>query len=429
MKKNFSFVLLLTLLVLLPWHAFLKTWFSSLFLGSNADFLPAISNVLSLWKEILLIILIIIFLVVIKIKNFWLQFKKDHWLWLGAYIVALLLFAGLQAPSLPALVLGMRTDLLFVPALFLGILVANTIDTKQFRTLVRVSIISLGIAVSVGIFAWILFPTIGLSFGYSPYESSFVESKPLPVYHCLFIDDQCIPRLQATFSGPNQAASLMILLLGLFAFTIQPSTRLRPGSRFTILHLSYLLPLLGLILTFSRSAIIGAVISSFMLIPRKVFLIVLSSIVVLTAGVFVLKSDLITHGLSSSEHWDKTISGVQHVLEKPFGSGFGTAGPVSRRLFGEDNALISENWYLQIAEEGGIIPALLLVIWLVMMIYSLMKSSDKFSKVMAFVLLATSIQAFFLHLWEDSVITMLIWFWAGLAIHYQKDFPIPRQLS
>src|SRR3989304_4386344 len=250
MKKSFGFFLLLVLLTLLPWHAFLKTWLSSLFLGSNADFLPTISNVLSLWKEILLAVLIIVFLVFNKTKGFWQQFTRGHWVWLRAYVITLLLFAGIQAPNAIALILGIRTDLLFVPVLFLGILVANRIDKKQFTNILWVSIIS------------------------------------------LFIDEQCIPRLQATFSGPNQAGSLMILLLGLLATVIS-------NSQFYILHFTFLIPLIGLALTFSRSAIIGAIVSSFMLVPRKIFLIALSGIVILTTGIFVLKSDLITHGLSS----------------------------------------------------------------------------------------------------------------------------------
>ena len=416
MKKSFGFFLRLVLLTLLPWHAFLKTWLSSLFLGSNADFLPTISNVLSLWKEILLAVLIIVFLVFNKTKGFWQQFTRGHWVWLGAYVITLLLFAGIQAPNAIALILGIRTDLLFVPVLFLGILVANRIDKKQFTNILWVSIISLSIAVGIGILAWFVSPDIGVNFGYSPYQSSFVENKPLPVYHCLFIDEQCIPRLQATFSGPNQAGSLMILLLGLLATVIS-------NSQFYILHFTFLIPLIGLALTFSRSAIIGAIVSSFMLVPRKIFLIALSGIVILTTGIFVLKSDLITHGLSSSEHWEKTIAGITRVIEKPLGTGFGTAGPVSRRLFGPEKALISENWYLQIAEEGGIVPSLVFIAWLGMLIYRLFKKTERFARTMAFVLLATSLQAFFLHLWEDSVVTMLIWFFVGLALSRQKYLP------
>ncbi len=431
MKKNFGFLLLLIWLALLPWHAFLKTWLSALFLGSNADFLPAISNILSLWKEVALFMLLAIFIFSGTAKNFWRQFTKGHWLWLGAFIITMLVCAGLQAPSLTALVLGIRTDLLFVPALFLGVLVAQNLDQKSLATVVRVSVISLSVAVSLGVLAWFIAPNLGLNFGYSPYQSSFVENKPLPVYHCLFIDEQCIPRLQATFSGPNQTGSLMILLIGLILFTIHNSQSSRRDPFGAILNLLYLLlPVLGLILTFSRSALIGAIISSFMLIPRKVFLIALSVVIIIAAGIFVLKSDVITHGLSSSEHWEKTITGVTYVLENPLGTGFGSTGPVSRRLFGqptealaqvgEDKALISENWYLQIAEEGGIIPALLFIIWLTICIYTLFKSKH-LGKFMAFVLLATSIQAFFLHLWEDSVITMLIWFFVGLAMHQKPQ--------
>lgn len=413
MRKSWRLYILLIWLVLLPWHAFLKTWFSSLFLGSNADFLPALSNILSLWKEILLFILLLVFIFSAKIKNFWHQYTKGHWLWLGAYVITMLIFAGFQAPSISALILGIRTDLLFVPALFLGLTVAHIIEKKQLVTIINITIISLSIAVSIGLVTWFVSPNIGLQFGYSPYQSSYVENKPLPVYHCLFIDEHCIPRLQSTFSGPNQAGSLMILLLGLLISTV--------NFQLIIDNCKLLIPLLALILTFSRSAIIGGILSSFMIIPKKMFLVTLSIIILIISGIYVVKSDVITHGLSSLEHWDKTITGITRVVEQPLGTGFGTAGPVSRRLFGEEKALISENWYLQIAEEGGIIPTFFFITWLGMIIYALFKKETRFSKIMAFVLLATSIQALFLHLWEDSVVTMLIWFFTGLATYYPKS--------
>lgn len=400
MKKSPLFYLTGAWLILLPWHAFLKTWLSSLFLGSNADYLPVISNVLSTWKEVLLFILLAWSLWRAR-KNDWKGWlRQPSTIILGLYILSLIIFGSWHTPDWKTWLLALRTDLLFVPALILGIASYFIFSIEEKKQLLKWTCYSLLIATSIGILAWFLAPDIGLYFGYSPYESSYVENKPLPIYHCLFLQEHCVPRLQATFSGPNQAGALMALLLGLIGIVFQLSWLL-------------LIPLFALIITFSRSALVGVIIASTFWIPKQwLWKSGLAAVVVLAAVLF-WKPDLVTHGLSSLEHWDKTNAGIEHIIQEPFGSGLGTAGPVSRRVFGEEKALISENWYLQIGEEAGIISLLLLLIYTAWVIKDLLKQPNRNTALLGSVLLALSIQAIFLHLWEDSVVTILVWFWVG----------------
>lgn len=407
MRKSAFFYLTGAWLVLLPWHAFLKTWLSSLFLGSNADYLPVLSNVLSTWKEVLLLILLGWSLWSARNNDWKSWLKQPSTIILGLYIISLLVFGTLHTPDWKTWLLALRTDLLFVPALILGVACQFIFGSEEKKQLLKWTCYSLLIATSVGILTWFLAPDIGLHFGYSPYESSYVENKPLPIYHCLFIQDHCIPRLQATFSGPNQAGALMALLLGVIGIVFQFSWLL-------------LVPLFALIITFSRSALVGVVIASFFWIPKKwLWKSGLAAMVVLGAVLF-WKPDLVTHGLSSLEHWDKTNAGIEHIIQEPFGSGLGTAGPVSRRVFGEEKALISENWYLQIGEEAGIISLLLLLLYTGWIIKDLLQCPDQNTKLIGSMLLALSIQAIFLHLWEDSVVTMLVWFWIGFYSSMSK---------
>lgn len=401
MKKSLFLYLTGAWLVLLPWHAFLKTWLSSLFLGSNADYLPALSNVLSTWKEGLLLVLLIWSLWQARKSNWrqWLKQPSTIVLWL--YIASLLLFGSLHTPDWQTWLLALRTDLLFVPTLILGIASQFLFNQEQKKQLLKWTCYSLLLATTLGLLAWFLAPDIGINFGYSPYESSYIENKPLPIYHCLFIQDHCIPRLQATFSGPNQAGALMALLLGLMAIVFQFSLWL-------------LIPFFALVITFSRSALIGVIVASIYWIPRKWLWKSCIAVGVLLAAVLFWKPDLVTHGLSSLEHWDKTNAGIEHIIAEPLGSGLGTAGPVSRRIFGEEKALISENWYLQIGEEAGIFSLLLLLLYTGWIIKDMLYQSDRQRALIGSALLALSIQALFLHLWEDSVVTMLVWFWIGV---------------
>ncbi|MBI4835835.1 MAG: hypothetical protein HY817_01100 [Candidatus Abawacabacteria bacterium] len=403
MKRLFFFLTCL-LLGLLPWHAFLKTWLASVFLGSNADYLPVSSNILSLWKEILLLILFIG--LAWSVRKVLQDIIKEHWFTLlSIYLISLLLFGTLFVANFPAFILGLRTDALFALALLVGFLGGNYFGKEKIAHFLKITLWSLLTSFVLFLTIWFVFPNMGIWFGYSPYQSSYVDDKPLPVYHCLFVGEHCIPRLQASFSGPNQTGSLAILLGGILVILGLPWWLL-------------VIPALGLILTFSRSAFIGAALGSLFSIPKKWLLWSGSTLLFILSSMFVVYPDVITHGLSSSEHWHKTVAGLQRISEQPLGSGLGSAGPVSRRLLGEANALISENWYLQIGEEAGIMAFILLLTFTIYIVLLLLRSKTHLSRIMGAVLLATSVQALFLHLWEDSVVTILIWFWVGIALCY-----------
>lgn len=405
--KKVAFYFIAAWLALLPWHAFLKTWLSSLFLGSHADFLPITSNILSLWKEIILFISLIVIIWWSRKKLPSLNYTNGIFYSVLAYVLSVLIFGGIQANSISALLLGIRTDLLFIPTLLLGFLLPFVFDKKRVQQLLRVTLLSLTVTFGLFMCLWILAPDFSLHFGYSPYESSYVDTKPLPVYHCLFVEDSCIPRLQGSFSGPNQAGSLAILWGGLLFYMLN-----------NYWHL--ILPFLALILTFSRSAFLGGLLAIVIQLPKKILGVACSIGTILIITVFVLAPDFVTHGLSSSEHWHKTIDGIQRITNNPFGTGLGSAGPVSRRILGESNALISENWYLQIGEEAGIIALILLLLFTTLVITQLLRSTNRLSKTMGAVLLGASFQALFLHLWEDSVVTILIWFWIGISLCYNS---------
>ncbi len=406
--KKLLFFLTGLWLALLPWHAFLKTWLSKLFLGSHADFLPLSSNIFSLWKEIVLFTLLglLLWLRRQEIWNF--NYRNKLFLTLTAFVTSLIVFGGSQANSVAALILGLRTDLLFVPSLLVGLLLALSFKKSVLDRLLRLTLLSLTIAFGIFLCFWIIKPDIGLYFGYSPYQSSYVEEKPLPVYHCLFINDSCLPRLQASFSGPNQAGSLSLLWAALLFYF---------SNNVWLL----LLPLIAVSLTFSRSALLGGLVAILCNLPKKALLLTTGVISLIVIGIFSVSPDVVTHGLSTSEHWHKTVDGIQRLITAPFGTGLGSAGPVSRRLLGEEHALISENWYLQLGEEAGILTMLLFVLFIGLLSWSLLKSNNQLQKLMGMVLLGTSFQGLFLHLWEDSTLTMLIWFFIGVSLCYNSN--------
>ena len=77
-----------------------------------------------------------------------------------------------------------------------------------------------------------------------------------------------------------------------------------------------------------------------------------------------------------------------------FGFGVGSAGPVALKLGG----IISENYYLQICFELGIVGLVIYILFLV----GILKRAYIGSKTLFFSLIALLVNAFFLHIFADN---------------------------
>ena len=217
------------------------------------------------------------------------------------------------------------------------------------------------------------------------------------------------PQATALLAGPNQLASYLIFpffyLLHRF-FSAQKPILSNSNSYFLILVA------LALVLTFSRSALLGVIFAAvwmFIFLGKgyrdKIIYSILFIVMVLTAGVALalqngeLPRDLLTHGASFSEHLLATKEsflqffhgGIFKIL---FGFGIGSAGPAALKLGG----VISENWFIQILFEVGIIGFIYLAIFLAGIVSKLNKSS----KTLFFAFVALLINALFLHIFSDN---------------------------
>lgn len=69
LSNKVAFLLLLFLFALVPWHAFWVTFISS-FIWSNSDFLPKLSLFIASWKEVLVLVLWLLFLFKWTLENY-----------------------------------------------------------------------------------------------------------------------------------------------------------------------------------------------------------------------------------------------------------------------------------------------------------------------------------------------------------------------
>lgn len=260
--------------------------------------------------------------------------------------------------------------------------------------------------------------------------AQFGYQKDETIAPVLLIDENPdAKRAYATTRGPNDYAAWLLIPLGL-ALSGVWKNRIRYGVQATAL--------LGIIISGSRSAWLAAGTMIVLHIWYRYRLLIwhniryrltaigiMLSIIVIglaTMSVPALRLAIfhsspddthLTEG-STEQHWIATSAGIQRVLENPLGCGLGCAGPAS--TYGLE-ARISENHYVQIAEEVGIFGV---VIWCALFavvmwgLFEIRKSSLAYGLFLAGIGLA--LVGLLLHVWADVAVSMTFWLLAGLVL-------------
>jgi len=432
-KKNkdlfhkIGFYFLATMFILLPFHAFLTTYFTSLLTETTKDNLSSISFIIASWKEILMVLMTFVILInsIVKKK---LPFKPL----LLDFLIFVLFIWGLasiyfQSDSLMQGLLGVRFDFEFF--IFYWILRSIPLTLADIKKLFKYLIGSSVLVIILGFIQINLPCDFMTNFGYSPYISSWVSSKPLPCGHGLGGNIKIL-RMMSTFSGPNQLASFLLMTTIIsWAMLSEHLKNIKTLVAKSYLSISFVvLSLTALYFTHSRGALLALLISFFFMLvlqakdSKKTFgylTFAIVIIVLLFAGNILLNPSRIN---STQEHLEKPIEGIKLIIKNPWGLGIGMAGPASMR-FPEDGskAIISENWYIQIAQEFGLVGAFIFFLLLSSILRFLFQSyqkidPDKASGLKTFtasiiaVYFGLLINNLFLHTFSSDMITSLIFF-------------------
>jgi hypothetical protein len=191
----------------------------------------------------------------------------------------------------------------------------------------------------------------------------------------------------------------------------------------------------GMVLTLTRSAVIAAaVMLLFMgLVTWRLRLIGLLLGVIVTAGLFAMVSGLIPisavsalanpHEASIQAHGGAIENSLTLLRHNPFGLGLGTTGTIGQRIYGSA-AITTENWYLAIALELGIVPSLLFIAASIGVgieaFLSFRRVTDPYLHRVSLVVLGGSlgflILSSLLSAWEVPVLSMAFWLLAGISV-------------
>jgi len=401
---------LVVILAVMPFHAFLSVWLGSL---------THHEAIIQAWKEVLLAILAVLSLVLIIRSPKHLSTQHSPWVYAArAFAVVALLVTIITRPPLTAVAFGIKTDLEFLLAGVIALIVA----TPKFARRVIITVLA-SAAVAVGIDLILIFllpPDFLTHFGYGP-------STILPFQH--IAKGTNVLRFPGTLGGPNQLGTYLILPLCLsLIYAVKYHKRL--------LWLLFVGSITCLIATQSRGAWLGALLALWItagfMLPTKLrrrfvlgsAIIGIALLLVLPIAIsrggslqyFLLHSSVAAHdqaNLSDSEHATSLKQGSAATLARPLGHGLGTAGPAT---FHAGNGNIIENYFLQVGFETGILGLLLFIATVGLLVKTLFSANPApLAIATGSAIAGICVVSIVLPAWADSSTALIVWISAGVA--------------
>ncbi len=409
----------LALLVYMPFHIFLSQWLST-FTGELDGW--------KIGKDVFAAAVVVLSVGLVFLTR---TYTRKYLVLLGlsaAYtLLHLLLYKTTDQPFETGLLATIYNSRLFW-FLLIGYGLALVCPKRvNLRGIIKIFLAVSTVVCLIALAQWILPKDIMTHFGYS------VERGVKPAF---FIDDKSdLPRVFSTIRDPNSLGAFLILPITILSYGLVRFWRSNKRQL-----LAGLLALHGLILflTFSRSALAGAGLSVLIMfgLTNKKWLghtlskyryYLAATVVALVVSAFALRDqyfvqNIIVHSdenttaqLDSNEkHVSYAERGIQGIVDEPLGNGPGTAGLVAIRSGG----LLTENYYIQIAYEVGVIGLAIFIALLVIILKSLWQTRQYYlSSALLASFAGLALMNLFLHTWSNEAVAASWFLLAGLVLN------------
>lgn len=387
---------------------------------------PGAANIAKAWKELLLLVALVLLCVDVTVHRQWRTVLHDKLLWLAAGYAALHgIVAVASAIPVNATIAGVMIDLRYV-AYFVAVYVFLRLYPKYSSSFIKVAVVGAAIVIGFALLQQILPRDFLRHVGYSkatiqPYLT--VDENPDFVRH------------SSTLRGPNPlGAYAVIVLAAAIAYGTSARRTLQKPTRW-VWSIAIVGALVALWTSQSRSAWIAAVVAvaiimgvryRAMLKGRIIQLLVLA-VVIFAVGIYAIQDTAFYHNVilhdnpttgadidSNTGHAESLVHGVTKLISNPLGSGVGSTGSASLYT---SNPLIIENQFLFIAHEVGWLGlALFLALFVVIMALLWRKRSDW----LAFTVFASGIGltliGLLLPVWVDDTVSIVWWGLAAIVL-------------
>ena len=425
--QRYLLATLVVIIAILPIHAFISTWG-----GTETGLILVWKS----WKELLLIPAVVITGVwafsQAKARS---ELVNDRLLQLiVAFSVLVISYTatGIASNGKDAAFAGLAFDLRYFVMFVLAYILFRfgDFDTKRWVNIASRSIVVIGLALAViGLLQVTIIPRDFLSnFGYE----KFVTIAP---YLTIDEKDPDLIRAFATLRGPNDYGAYLTVALA-FALTSIASLRNKLIIGGVIVA--------GIFVSHSRSAYLAAIalVGLWILMTLgaerikrywKYGVLAVLGLVLVAALTFTSPTvrlivfhsadgETLTEG-NIDAHGQAIIDTSERVGDNPLGCGTGCSGPAS--YYGP-NAKISENYFLQIAEQYGVVGfALWIAIFIAVMRRLYDASKNNATRALFISGIGITIIGVLLHVWADDPLSMTWWGLAGfvVGVRYRTNKP------
>ncbi|WP_148059967.1 O-antigen ligase [Rathayibacter sp. PhB152] len=353
-------------------------------------------------KDAILLGLLVVAIVSGKIR------RVPGWLLaLVALMVTVPLISAVFSPSVGQASYGWRND--YEPLLML-LVVPALIESRSIPRLLATFVAVMEIAAATAVITW----NRGLPW--------LTEIGRLPVANrddfptSLFSSGSDRPRAFSPFVAPNEMAVVMAATIAV----VWLIPRLRTSHRLLLT----VLPMVAVMLSESRSGILGLVVVLCVLAARGIHrrspLLTGAFVVIAVVGVFAGAFLYISNRLgdagdpSVGGHSLSLEAGIRTLLENPLGLGLGVVGPRAAQY--EDSYHV-ESFLLLLALESGVAVLVIYIalMWRISRV-SLRAGSDGVAFLPIAVLSATMVSQMVLPTFQEGAVSFLIWLLVGVGL-------------
>lgn len=409
----------LFLIAVVPFHAFLTIWGSSIVGHYTA---------LRLWKEVLLVFCAVVALYLLifdaKIRAQAITRRLLHVI--AAYAIVTVVWAGFALANdmvtLKAAAYGILINLRYL-AFFVICWSLAARSSKLQKYWFKAVIIPAALVIGFGLLQIFVLPHDFLRhFGYS--------DLTIPAYETINNNKDFI-RVQSFLRGANPLGTYLLVPLSFVMYRLCKNLK---DWRFWVLLIG---GVIVLAFTYSRAAWIGFVVTALCTVVlqfgSKITRIMwaamgLACVLFVVIGFTVVHQNarlenILLHTESNSQVTTSSNEGhiaavrisALEVLHEPLGRGPGSAGPAS--VYSNHPARIAENYYLQIGQEIGWIGLALFITVQLGVVYILwLRRSTMLAACLLAAFAGLTVVSMFSHAWTDDTLAYVWWGLAGIAM-------------